>query len=506
MMHWFAWLRRLVDRFRAPRAVPPVSLHSPQPEPPPPPEPAPPSPVPEPETVAVSPNRATRRMLERRRRRHDKFVIPKGALPPPKEPKPRAEVVRKPRPIEVVDDKVTDAELLIADVHHEDTEDVLYKEAELHGEFHFRDTILQQLERYFVYLERMRRNDPSTYHLYRQYGATILPYVNVNAHDRGSTIKEPIDITRETPLSDWFHRTRPSFGCYAYGVDPETERYEQSAEAKEIVKNQPDTELWIPKFMYFRKYKIPPCDVERVSGGDTYAMTIWWDRPFSTHKNKKNHGVPQEYGVWVSADGKQIEILRSLVIHKEWKVEKRGQWRGRSYAIPTKHWQIPRDFVEWAQREGDNPRHFLREIFLQAVQTHAMTQLNMVRITATKGNMSAAFSVDIHKMSYFFQDRDIYATERGQRKRIFHMVRPHVRADGTVIKAHFRGQREFTWADYNILITVPGRDHLLLDDVDFGMITEDDAEPGKKYVGTKQVGQWLAEEMRKPHPSQRGTR
>ena len=481
-MNIFAWLRRsfeaLVGRLRARRVPPPL----------------PPSPPPEPETVSVSPNRATRRALERRRRRHDKFVIPKGERPLPKPAKPRP--APKPRPVEVIDDSVvSDASLFIAGKHHEDTEEVLYEEAEMHGEFHFRDTILQQLERYFVYLERMRGKDPASYALYRQYGATILPYVIVNAHDREGTTRGPMDITRQTPLSDWFHRTRPSFGCYAYGTDPETEKREQSPEVQKSI--PAGRVLWIPKFMYFSKFKTPPPGVEHIGGGDTYAMTVWWDKPFQTGKGARRWGVPQEYGVWISADGKQIEILRSLVTSKEWRIEKRGQWRGRSYAIPSRRWMIPDDFVEWAQQAGDTPRHFLREMFLQAVLIHSLTQLNMVRITATKGNMSAAFHVDVHKMSYFFQDRDIYTTDTGRRRRIFHFVRPHVRADGKPIKAHFRGQREFTWAGYDVLITVPGRDHAILDDLDVGVIDAADMLPGEKYLGNEEVGRMLAEQLRK---------
>jgi hypothetical protein len=490
MMEWLrAKLTVALARLQRRRATLPTNPPNPQPAPPP------DDPLPDygTDVVKVPANRATRRALERRRRRHDKFVTPRGELPERLPAKPRAKRVAKVKPVEVVDD-VVDAEIFIAGRHHEDTEEVLYKEAEYYGEFHFRDTILQQLERYFVYLARMRRTDADTYQLYRQYGATIMPYVSINAHNREHSLKT-WDLTRTTPLADWFHRTRPMFGCYAYGADPESERYEKEM-SEEMRKDR--RELWIPKFMYFTKFKRAPCGWERISGGDTYGMTVWWDRPFSTRHGKaiRKYGTPQEYGIWISDDGKEVVALRSLVNEKVRIKGKTGEYRGRTFSIPRKTWKIPTTFAEWAQEEGDTPERFLRELFLETVQRHSLHQLNMVRVSASKGDMTASFSVDIHKMSYFFQDRDIYATSTGARKRVFHMVRPHVRDDGTKVKTHFRGQREFTWAGYDVRITIPGRDHNIFDDMDIGAIDIEDAD-GRPVIDNEQLGARLANAMRK---------
>ena len=248
------WLRAFFDfilRRSHRRTVTPPPLPTPlllSPPPPPPieepetePEPvkisAPPSPIeepePEPEPVRISANRNERRRLERLRRKHDKFVQPKGPLPKPVtrtdkiKPKPRRSTV-----VVADEDDGKDEEILCADKHHEDRngEDVLYKEAEFYGEFNFRDTILQQLERYFVYLARMKKHSPQSYALYRQIGATILPYVRTGADERGRDDDGDDEEQKSLPL--WFHNTRPAFGCYAYGADPETEKYE-SAEHRE---------------------------------------------------------------------------------------------------------------------------------------------------------------------------------------------------------------------------------------------------------------------------------
>ena len=60
--------------------------------------------------------------------------------------------------------------------------------------------------------------------------------------------------------------------------------------------------FWIPKFMYFTKYKRPPPTIQSMSGGDHYRMTVWWDCPHNP-KAKQKWGTPQDCSVFVSKDG-----------------------------------------------------------------------------------------------------------------------------------------------------------------------------------------------------------
>jgi len=436
-----------------------------------------------PTTVEVSPNRATRRQLERRRRRHDKFVTPKGErLPPPA--KPKAPPLKKPARVEVVNPDIEDATVYIKGKHHEDTQEVLYAETEMYGEFNFRDTILQQLERYFVYLARMRKHDNSAFQFYRQYGATLLPYIKTGSYDRGgskSTAHEP-----PPPLSDWFHQTRPAFGCFVYGADPATEQYEARTKPKRGYK------LFVPKFMYFTKFKKPPANLQPIDGGDIYTMTIWWDRPFDP-KYKSKYGVPEEFGIWVSADGKQLVALRSLDTEM---IPIWSRRRHEFFHIPQRAWRIPGDFEQWAKREGVDVQTFLTGIFLDATEQHTLTQLSMVRVAVTKDDMTATFSVNVHKMAYFFQDRDIRIADDGARRRIFHIVRAHTRKNGAEVKFHFRGEREFNWAGYQVRITVPGRDHHNWADFDVGA-EEYDGRRDKRYLDMEHLAAEITKDMRR---------
>jgi hypothetical protein len=480
--------------------------------------PAVPPPAPEETPVAapivteISSNRHDRRKLERARRKYDKFVTPLGELP---EPVKRQQIKPRMPKVEIIvpADTIDDQELFIADAHHENRNDtVLYKEQEMYGEFNFRDTILQQLERYFVYIERMKKHDPDAYGYYKEVGATVLPYMASGSWNRADMLRERTDDkTRHTELSDWFHLTRPTFGCFLYGADPETEKYEKMATA-----HKKGFEIWVPKMLYYRKYKLPPPELQMISGGDIYAMTVWWDKPLDP---KMKWGAPQEFGIFVSRDGKQVTALRQcdteLIEVPSRQERPKGRRKGgrnpdlrmrRSLGhtfVPKRAFHMPSELERWAKDNGDNVQHFLTELFKEAVQHNEGTQFSMTRVTASKGDLAATFSVNIHRTSYFFQDRDIELTDDGKRKRIFHFVRPHVRADGTQVKAHFRGENEFTWAGYDIKITIPGRDHFILADLDVGLIDQYWEEKGVKYGTPAQLGKkmkrWMNEGLGGKH-------
>ena len=484
MLYIPRWFRNFVTKLfrRKPVVAPP-------PPPPPPLEVAPPPPPPSFQLPAA--NRSQRRKLERLRRRHDKFVTPQGPQPVKQTRQPTQHIKPQPQPQPSAPEPVDDNDYTIADEHHEDRTGprVLYEESEIYGEFNFRDTILQQLERYFVYLERMKKYDWSSYALYRQIGATVVPYVACGSHDRKKD-KEDFDPKEPVPaLPEWFHKTRPAFGCYVYGADPETEKYELEAKSKK----EPKSKVWVPKFMYFTKYELAPPTMQRVNDGDTYKMTVWWDRPFDP-KTKIKYGRPQEFGIFVSRDGKTVRALKE--IKTRW-VSVEAKRKNDRFHIPQRAWSIPDDFEAWAKSRGETAQHMLTDMFVRSAIRHEWAQYSMVRVAASKGDMTAVFGVNVRRMSYFFQDRDIHLTEHGGRKKVFHMVRPHTRKDGTAIKAHFRGEREFTWAGYNISITIPGRDHFMLDEFNVGVIDQHWFEKGEKYVDEAEVGRRLADDIRR---------
>ncbi len=449
-------------------------------------------------------NRAARRQAEaweRARMKRDKFVTPKGELPvkeprAPRSPQPivGAEPVPPAPPAPVADD-VTNANFVMLD------DGVGFPENEIWGEFAFRDTILDQLERYWVYLERMKKHDRDAYDFYKQLGATVVPPVHWFLH-KGARTKEkdePVKPKPPKPLSPWWKQHRPGFGCVTYGIYSKVEEDEMAMRFEGKDKNK---RMWVPKFLYFVKYRHPPANVQPTTGGDVYRMTVWWDRPQDEPKSKKYFGIPEEYAVYVSASGDDVHVLpmhetEYLPIRR--KKSANGYKRGITFTVPHRTWTIPRHYVNWAKHHGLDANTFLTSLFLDAAHSVEMAQYSMVRVAVHNGSLTASFGVDVKKLPYFFQDRDIVLTDSGSRRRAFHLVRPHVRRDGAAVKMHFRGEKDFTWAGYKVAITIPARDHFMLTDFDIGVdsMSEVPKKDRKNYVTEKKVAAILVDKMKR---------
>ena len=252
------------------------------------------------------------------------------------------------------------------------------------GQYFFRDAILDQLDVYFLYLHRMRKRDRDAYELHRQLGIQIMPQNAVEHFDKWRSEGELDE------LSAWWKETRPAFGAIAYGIDkggtamddvrfldvaPEqwkqlgysknhndedinaSRKYGLSRE-KRLPQHRiatvtgsktvelpdgtvmPSGVVSIPKFLYFYKYKRPPPGVEKVSDGDVYSLTIYWDRvkgQSNTFHKRNKGGFPQEYAVCVERDSKRIRILRTLIDEP---LRIRSRRSARSFYIPNKHWGL----------------------------------------------------------------------------------------------------------------------------------------------------------------------
>jgi hypothetical protein len=431
--------------------------------------------------------------LERARRRHDKFVRPNGELPvrPKRDPRPTREIkpeaaaaVAKPDDTPFIEEQSLG---FVAEPHHESREDgdVLFKVEEALGEFNFRDTILDQLDRYFFYLKRMKKHDSDAYGLYKRIGATILPYLATGAFHHTKSDPDPSYKTAPIPpLPPWFRETRPTFGCYAYGTDAETEKFEQEPDPE-----NPKLEMWVPKFMYFHKNKIASSDIQPMKGGDIYTLTMWWDRP----SGRMKHGIPQQVPIFVSEDGKTIIALK---VRRTAMTPMRSSRDGH-FSIPSRRWEIPKEYRDWAKQHEEDIQHFLTSLFVNTINHSVNSHMSMVRIEVAKHGMMAVFSVNIRRTAYFFQDRDIEVTDRGTRKPVFHLVRPHIRKDGSAVKMHFRGAREFTWAGYQVRITVPGFDHIDFTDLDAGLVDSSEVKSRKGYMTFPELGKEMADEIHK---------
>src|SRR5262249_772015 len=269
-------------------------------------------------------------------------------------------------------------------------------QSELWGEFNFRDTILDQLERYFIYLARMQKHDPSSYALYKEIGATILPPYSMPVLE---DIKEQEKIPKPPrSLPIWFNEHRPTFGCFAYGIDPKVEQHELA------------TSITIPKFMYFTKYSNPPPEFQPMSGGDTYKMTIWWDRA-QARKHKLKWGIPEIYGVFIGNDG-SVTVLRML---KTRMIPIKRKHKPDYFSIPQRAWRLP-SCPPWVKKRGETAQNYLANLFIDAAETFEQSNYAVVRVSVKKDDLTAVFGVNVKRMGYFFQDPNITLTSRGGEK------------------------------------------------------------------------------------------
>jgi hypothetical protein len=426
-------------------------------------------------------HRRQRAALERARRKHDKFVVPQGPEPihyphdhhdddVPEPPKTKHVEVLPEGPIH---DDPNDR-IIVGEWIDGDGEEVLYEESEFWGEFNFRDTILEQLDRYWVYLARMRKHDSDAYGFYKEMGATLLPYARTDTTtDKPHHIEKVRDVKeykRAIALTPYFKQTWPAFGCCAFGTNPRDEKAENIQIDGGYVGR--------PKFLYFRKIEKFPWDVQPVRGGKKYVLTVWWDRIVGVRGHKYKWGRPMEFAVHISDDGERIRILKTR--------EGRQWW----------DWRIPYEYQKWAKSHGLDAQTHLSHLFCNTIKDIEYAQLSMLRIEVSKGELTAVFGLSAKRTAYFFQDRDIVLNHAGRKKRVFHMVRPHVRKDGTPVPTQFRGLRDFTWAGYEVHISVPGRDHFV--PLEFNVPSIWDIGRRRKGMITEpELGKNLKEQMRR---------
>jgi hypothetical protein len=307
----------------------------------------------------------------------------------------------------------------------------------------FRTEILDKLELYQTYIQRLRKWDPPAYKEYRRLGAFI-----------------PSDAARASPraLEPGLLRNLPAFGAIALDIGHPGEPH-------------PDPDGYVPcRFAYFVKLERPGLDVERVALGTTYRCRSYYD----DHRDVKLIKIGREKGagfdtlVNVLPDG-TVRALRTLKSDRQVIRHKHGANRGTTTIVHHQRWGLPA-WEEHHNRDGAAQR--ITANFISVLNHWAIcARQSMIRITATKGDVVMPFVVDPFAMPEFFRDRDPIITPSGSRRRMFHIVRPHMRQTARgprAIKLHFAGQRTFSWNGYDIGISVPGKHHGDHSWIDFG--------------------------------------
>jgi len=352
-------------------------------------------------------------------------------------------------------------------------------------------TILDQLDDNTKIMARMKAYFPDEYGLYSQVGAVVIP------HDEAFLYTT--DLTN-LPVSPWFLATRPAFGAIVCG-NP----HDMHAGKGHTL---------YPRLMHFLKMKSPREIKKRLfkrgrdpiqpisPTSDLYIFTQYYDEKdwakFTPRKTRDDRDLCRFYSkafaievpLEITADGhvRPLKILRERVLRF-------GKDR-QADGIMTRRWDytFSKEFIRaWGGQIAlmSQQDFILMEIGL-VLHDYEEASSSIIQVRAAKNGVCTLINVDVEETPDFFDDREDVIID-GIKKRIFHIVRPHERMIGhnrrTNVHLHFRGLREFEWNGYKIEISVPGRDHFDMKEVDIA--ARDVSDAGPKSTRMPELASWL---------------
>jgi hypothetical protein len=339
-----------------------------------------------------------------------------------------------------------------------------------------RKAILDELSEYFKVIRYMKAADEDNYDLYSKVGGYLLTLKDLAADQK----------IYMHDLSPWFKKVRPAFGCVAYA-----DRGFWEEETKKIM----------PRFIYwskFKKEKSPPAIQRLVGRGDVYVMTIFW---YDKVPGKRLLSAPTDFALFVTEDGQVKALKHKIAATKTIRAKKKD--RGKTFTAPCQKWDFANFHYSYAKEHNLPVEEHMIGLFCCTTQEFELAVMNsMIRVAATKGEVTAVFAVDIKRSTYLFKDRETTLTIDGRRKRIFHIVSAHPRMLGnrqTSVRIHFRGEREFTWNGYAVKITIPGLHHNDITEFNIAMHDAEMVKDHKHHIGLKEMGNLIAEHVGKTH-------
>lgn len=364
-----------------------------------------------------------------------------------------------------------------------------------------KQSILDHLDDNTKIFGRMKAFFPSEYGLYSQVGASIIP------GDVDFVDFKDMDRLEAQPISPWFNEARPGFGALVTGNPhdciPEKGR-PLHPRLTHFLKVKPKDRL---KTMFGRGRAHDTIQPIRPTS-DLYIFTLYYDErdwallfPAKTREDRDmarfyRKAFAIELPVEITEEG----TMRPLKIMWDRHVKIGQKPRSRQ---PMHYSDVRRSLRTW---DYPYPKGFTRGLNMKtaitseqlilyeaglALRSYEEASSSMIQVRAMKGDICTLINVDVEETPDFFLDREHVIID-GIKKRIFHIVRPHERLLGdnrsTHVHLHFRGLRQFVWNGYEVEISVPGRDHVAIDDFDCAAV--DQTYIGKT-IEMPVIGAWL---------------
>ena len=304
------------------------------------------------------------------------------------------------------------------------------------GQWYFKRDILDKLDEYLVCIKRMKKTDPDGYAFYRRIGAMALPAKTM----------------LHTGLSPrWKKReSRPAFGAIA------------------LLGDDLDDDFYGVKFGYFKRLDRVPPRIEPTNG-QIYQVVLFYNRADDdTARGRLSTFFYISIGATGAVTPLRFADTKTQTIHHK---DRSSKGRVETTKIYHKAWTYG-FFLETHEALKQQTRDELASKVFSIIATGYEHAAAALRVSATKGNITASFGIDMLRTPYFFEDRDHTHTDTGRKRRIFHIVKTHKRimADGreSNVKSHFRGERRFSWNGYDVIVSMPGKHHADLLDASFG--------------------------------------
>ncbi len=256
-----------------------------------------------------------------------------------------------------------------------------------------------------------------------------------------------------------------------------------------FVKRDLNDKLLSPRFAFVVKQPKLPCEVEQIPG-TAYQFGLCYQLK---NDESGNAMKPQNFWMycWVVVDkDRNIKIPHEVCMEN--RVIRHRTLRSGS-GVKTSHITLKtRRLPALVQKDKESDNQERKQALLACTFRQLLlwwtNRESQWSVGVRKDGHRCTFSIDQRHTAGYFADRDTVVNVDGKPKKIIHFVRQHERVNGSMVKAHVRGLREFDWHGYHCVVTAPKFNGALTTMVDLTPVEiEDDDKTPIGYVEFAEV-------------------
>lgn len=166
---------------------------------------------------------------------------------------------------------------------------------------------------------------------------------------------------------------------------------------------------------------------------------------------------------------------------------------GRSRSYSVSQWQKPQMLIADGESQMRKDADMTAMSLFRALFNWWVARDERWSVVVKKNGERVTFAIDKTMTRSYFADRDkSIKSKAGTTKKIIHFVRAFERKNGSYVKEHVRGLREFEWNGYHCAVTAPHFNGVTTADFSLASVDEDDLTNEGHYALSK-VGKLLAD-------------